>query len=145
MVTIIRTTVWNFLASLPSGVELFIWIILFVSIIALVEVIVFSIRKFIINKNVDIKLKNKLANEHQLKAKELEKQEAKEAAAVKDKWTSLAWILRWRAKELLIGIVVVLVIVIVGLVILLNFNYSKTEGATMKPTVKIEDLKKLKK
>ena len=136
---IIRTTVWNFLSSLPTAIELIIWILLGISVIALIEVIIFFVKRFIINKKV-----KKTNNEYQLDLQQM-KQENKEWTQCIGWKEKLIWYFRWRGKEARNLVIIILSMIILGLVLFFNFSYSDGK-ATIKPSeTPSEVIKKIKK
>ena len=140
---IIRKIVWNFLSSLPSALELTVWILLGISIIALVEVIIFFVSSLVKDKK-EKKNKKLSNNELQLDLQNM-KQETKDWNNCLNWKDKLAWFLKWRLREILKATIVLLIIVIIGLIMFFNFNYSDGK-ATIKPSeTPSEVIKKIKK
>jgi len=140
-------TAWDYAATVPNWLEIAIWIVVMIALLTFVIGIIYclvSITRRILGikvKDVDIKLKpKKLENKHQLEIKELAKQETKEFNNCIGWQDKLFWAFRWRTKELLKVVVVVLVLVIFGLLLFFNFTYSKESGPSLKPTVKVRDV-----
>lgn len=137
---IIRQAVWNFLSSLPNAIEIIIWVLLGISVIALIEVVVFFIKRFIMSKKT-----KKTNSEFQLDMQQM-KQETKEWMQCKDWKEKLIWYLRWRGKEARNLVIIILSITIIGLIMFFNFSYSKVDGASIKPSeTPSEVIKKIKK
>lgn len=58
--------------------------------------------------------------------------------AITNVWQLIAYILTKGKLELFITIL----LLILGIIAIMNFSYNKTDGVTVKPTIKIEAVKK---